>query len=174
MAQRILEAYDINKDTPDEEAFPSVLGFANDIAYTATTLTMARGWDDNAYVYYFNEGNPWEGPWKGRASHILDVIYLFQNFHDFMSPEQVAVSIAFAEDALKFCYGDAPWPAVTPGDIENGFSARIYGPSQQGTTTAITSQATGGNTLRRSILFDCAETVSLDEFMKMFHEMMMS
>ncbi|KAJ5714650.1 uncharacterized protein N7483_011831 [Penicillium malachiteum] len=171
-AKRIRETYEINDDTPNEQAYPSVLTFMNDILYTASTLAFASGWKEtgNAYVYYFNEGNPWEGPWKGHANHVLDVAFLFQNFREFLSPEQQAVGIAFAEDIFKFCYGQASWPATASGDIENGFSARIYGPSQEGITATVSSQAFGGETRRQSILFDCASQVHLDEFMKVVGE----
>lgn len=176
VAQYILAAYRINQDTPDEEAFPAVLRFANDIAYTAATMTMACGFRDSAFVYCFNEGNPWEGPWKGCANHILDVAYLFQNFHDFMNPREKAISVAFAEDVLKFCHGQVPWPAIAPdADLYNGFFSQIYGASQQGIFTAYYwRNAFGEKTRRRSFLFDCEKTVSLDEFMKVFQEMMMS
>ncbi|KAJ5643447.1 uncharacterized protein N7484_005954 [Penicillium longicatenatum] len=172
-AQRILETYEINEDTPDAKAFASALTYANDISFHAPALSYALGWAGNAYVYYFNEGNPWDGPWKGRANHILDVAYLFQNFNDFMSPEQAAVGSAFAEDIFKFCYGVAPWPA-TSNQIDSAPSARIYGPSDQGTITGVSQQLFGDNTLRRRILFDCASEVSLDDLAKVLGELMFS
>ncbi|KAJ6096396.1 hypothetical protein N7486_007142 [Penicillium sp. IBT 16267x] len=172
VAQRILETYEISEETPDAKAFASALSFANDIALNAPVLSYALGWAGNAYVYYFNEGNPWDGPWKGRANHILDVIYLFQNLNDFMTAEQAAVGTAFAEDIFKFCHGVAPWPAITSSQIDHGPSARIYGPSEQGSTTSVSQQFFGGNTLRRRILFDCVAEVSLDDLAKVLGELM--
>jgi hypothetical protein len=166
-----LETYEINEDTPDAKAFASALTYVNDISFNAPALSYALGWPGNAYVYYFNEGNPWDGPWKGRANHILDVAYLFQNFNDFMSPEQAAVGSAFAEDIFKFCYGVAPWPA-TSNQIDSAPSARIYGPSDRGTTTSVSQQLFGDDTLRRRILFDCASEVSLDDLAKVLGELM--
>ncbi|KAJ5924523.1 carboxylesterase [Penicillium verhagenii] len=172
LAHRILDAYQITEETSDVDAYSSALTFANDISFNAPTLTYACGWPGNAYVYYFNEGNPWDGPWKGRANHILDVIHFFQNLNDSMSPEQVAVGAAFAEDIFKFCHGKAPWSAVASGSIEDGASARIYGPSQKGVTTRVSQQFFGGDTLRRSILFDCGPEVSLDDLAKVFGELL--
>ncbi|KAJ5760370.1 carboxylesterase [Penicillium odoratum] len=172
VAHRILETYGIADDTPDAKALASALTYANDISFNAATLSYARGWAGNAYVYYFNEGNPWDGPWKGRANHILDVIYLFQNLSDSMSPEQAAVGAAFAEDIFKFCHGVAPWPAI-PGQIDEA-SARIYGPSGRGVTTDVSQKLFGENTARRSVLFDCAPEVSLDELAKVLGEFMCS
>lgn len=168
IAQRILDAYQISEDSPDEEAISSILAFFTDISFHASTLTFASGWNGNAYVYYFNEGNPWDGPWKGRANHILDVIYFFQNLRDFLTAEQKEVGEAVAEDFFKFCHGIAPWPAITPGTIQTGFSARVYGPSQKGAVASVAPHAFGGETLRRSILFECASVVSFDDLGKVF------
>ncbi|KAJ5831956.1 hypothetical protein N7474_000267 [Penicillium riverlandense] len=87
-ADRILNAYGITEDTPDETATSSILNYINGIALFAPTLSFARGWFFSAFVYYFNEGNPWEGPMKGRANHILDRAYLFQNFREFLTLAQ--------------------------------------------------------------------------------------
>ncbi|KAL4755536.1 hypothetical protein BDW72DRAFT_189286 [Aspergillus terricola var. indicus] len=77
----------------DDDAYPAVLNYINDVLFFTPVLTFAQGWKGNAYVYYFNEGNPWEGQWKGRTNHILDLAYLFQNFREFLSPKQQAVGL---------------------------------------------------------------------------------
>lgn len=158
--QQLLEGYGIAENTPDEEGFSRILNFMNDLLFFAPVLSITRGWPGNAYVYYFNEGNPWEGPWKGRASHILDLAYLFQNYREFLTPAQQTVGTAFAEDIFKFCHGVAPWPAVA--GIPDGFTARTYGPSSQ-EPTGLVGQPYGGESMRRTILFDHADKVTLDE-----------
>lgn len=163
VARRLLDAYGITEDTPDDKALSSALLFLSDISFHAAALSFARGWNGNAYVYHFNEGNPWDGPYKGRANHILDVAYLFLNFVEHLGPEQQQICTAFAEDFLKFCHGVAPWPAITPGDLSNGFSARVYGPSEQGRTVSVVDHAFGESSMRRGILFDLSCEVSLDE-----------
>ena len=170
--KRILYAYGVAEDTPDDEALSSIFTFITDVAFNAPTLSFARGWKGNAYVYYFNEGNPWEGPWKGRANHILDTLYIFQNFREFMDPGQEAVGVAFAEDFFKFCHGLAPWPAITPGQINNGLSARVYGYSERGLSTSVVSGPFGGESQRRSVLFDCATGVSLDDLANILGEIL--
>ncbi|GMF67025.1 unnamed protein product [Aspergillus oryzae] len=163
VAQRILSEYGISRGMSDDEALPAVLDYINDICFFAPVLTLTRGWRGNSHVYYFNEGNPWEGPWKGRATHILDVAYLTQNFQEFMTPSQQRVATAFAEDFFKFCHGIHPWPAVTDGDIATNFTARVYGPSSEGHDSRLVSEPYKGESHRRSILFDCNHAVSLDE-----------
>ncbi|KAJ5313307.1 uncharacterized protein N7443_000191 [Penicillium atrosanguineum] len=167
-AERILNAYGITSDTPDELSIHSILNFISDIMCHAAALSFARGWSGNAYVYHFNEGNPWDGPWKGHANHILDTAYLFQNFTEYLSSEQRAVGTAFAEDFFKFCHGIKPWPTFTPGNIQDGFLARIYGPSDKGMISSVATEAFGGDSMRRGILFDSADSVSLDEYGNVF------
>ncbi|EAW16306.1 putative carboxylesterase [Aspergillus fischeri NRRL 181] len=161
VAQQILDKYNITRDMTDDEAFPAILNYVNDIAFFAPVLTFAKGWKNNVYVYHFNEGNPWDGPWKDRASHILDLAYLFQNFREFMGPDQQQLAINFAEDFFKFCHGVKPWPSVAHNDVEAGFTARVYGPAPN------VGQVNGPyneGSLRRSVLFDHADQASLDEF----------
>ncbi|KAH1659251.1 hypothetical protein KXW87_002929 [Aspergillus fumigatus] len=161
VAQQILDKYNITREMTDDEAFPAILNYVNDIAFFAPVLTFAKGWKNNVYVYHFNEGNPWDGPWKGRASHILDLAYLFQNFREFMAPDQQQLAITFAEDLFKFCHGVKPWPSVAHDDVEAGFTARVYGPAPNA------AQVNGPyyeGSLRRSVLFDHTDQASLDEF----------
>lgn len=84
-ASALLSAYNITPSTSDDEAVVSILRFATDISFYAPALAFAKGWpqtkDNKIFLYHFNEGNPWEGRFKGEAGHILDVSYLFQNFN---------------------------------------------------------------------------------------------
>lgn len=171
VAQEILQAYGITKDTTDEIGLERVFNFLNDIRFNAPALNLARSWKGMAYVYYFNEGNPWEGPWRGRANHILDVFYLFQNFTEFLNQEQREVGTAMAHDILKFCHGIAPWPAIKRAQIESGFSARIYGPSQEGHVSRVSGQAFGGETMRRRVLFDSASKTSWPSLLQIYTEL---
>ncbi|KAL4877999.1 Alpha/Beta hydrolase protein [Aspergillus karnatakaensis] len=173
VVKQIQNAYGVTDErTSDDEAYPGVLNYINDVLFFNPALTFAQGWKGNAYVYYFNEGNPWEGPWKNCTNHILDLAYLFQNFREFLSPEQQAVATAFAEDFFKFCHGQAPWPAISKGSVKDGFTARRYGPSPETIPAGTVTRAFGGETQRRSSLRDVAEHVSLDELAKVFNVFM--
>lgn len=163
--KQILENYSVKHDMPDEEAFSAILDYVNDISFFAPVISFAQGWPGSAYVYYFNEGNPWDGPYKGRASHILDIAYLFQNFREFMTPAQQSVATAFAADVFKFCHGIPPWPVAA--DIGPRFTARTYGPSSQKLTVGEVKQPNGRGSKRRCILPDYVEDqVSMDDLVK--------
>ncbi|PYI31977.1 carboxylesterase [Aspergillus indologenus CBS 114.80] len=155
--------YGITKDLDDEHAFLAILEFLNDVYMFAPSVASAQGWKGRAFVYYFNEGNPWDGAWKGRAGHILDLAYLFQNFREFMSPAQQKVGSAIAEDFFKFCHGIQPWPPVVDGNLEGGFTARVYGPSSQEPAAQQVHRPFGGESQRRPTIFDLGDKVSLDD-----------
>jgi hypothetical protein len=173
ITQRILDHYGISPNIPDDQAFTSILDYFNDIAFCMPNLAAVQGWAGKAFVYYFNQGNPWDGPSKGRAGHLLDTVYLFQNFRDFLEPEQQALGRQFAGDFIKFCHGRAPWGSVESTDLENGFNARVYG-SRHGSGGEVrdVQYPSGGDTDRRGILWECAregEGVSLDQLLEVFH-----
>lgn len=102
----------------------SILQLATDIKYFTAAKAYAESWPEDSWLYYFQEPNPWEGPNKGRSTHVQDVAYLFLNYRQFMDPEQIRVAEAFAADVITFAYGDAPWPS-----FQAGGQMRIYGPS---------------------------------------------
>ncbi|KAJ6027340.1 hypothetical protein N7499_000895 [Penicillium canescens] len=169
-AQEIFERYGLEKTMSDEVAFPAVLNFVNDVVALAPVVAFARTWQGNLYAYYFNERNPWEGPWEGQASHILDLAYLFQNYREYLTEEQQAVAEAFAEDFLKFCHGVSPWPVVDETATKDTFPVRVFGPSDEGLTAKVDVRAYGGETMRRSTVFDYADKISLDEMLMIVRE----
>ncbi|KAL4935061.1 hypothetical protein BDV06DRAFT_139004 [Aspergillus oleicola] len=175
LTTKIAASYGITSEPiPDEEAYRNILNFINDVLFFSPALTFASGWKGPAYVYYFNEPNPWEGQWKGRTNHILDLAYLFQNFREFLSPEQRAVGEAFATDFFKFCHGQEPWPAIQKGTVRDGFTARRYGSAGKGGPATTVNEAFGEGSQRRSKLFDVAGEVPLDEFAKVLNVFMAS
>lgn len=93
----------------DADAWPFILDFANDINFQAPARAYASVWPSTSYQYRFREPNPWEGPWQGHSSHVLDVAYLFLNFAERLTPSQAKLAEEFATDILKFVNGTAPF-----------------------------------------------------------------
>lgn len=124
LATTLLETYGIRSETPDDEALIKILEFATDIGFTAPVLEMAHGWPTTAFVYHFNEPNPWDGPYKGKSTHILDVAFLFQNYNDYLSLEQRKSAEKFAKDLIAFVNGHDPYPNHVPA--QGG--GQLYGP----------------------------------------------
>jgi carboxylesterase type B len=112
LAERIFSAYELSPSTPDDEAFEKVLRVANDFNFFLPTLALAHNVSAagmKTYVYRFNELNPWDGQWKGHATHILDITFLLQNFNGFLDEKQRSVAEEFGRDVIGFVNGKAPW-----------------------------------------------------------------
>lgn len=111
LSSKLLQAYSISPDLPDDEGFFRVLQFVTDVQFYSPTLTYAESLAEKmkTYMYRFNEPNPWEGPWKGHAIHIQDLMWLFQNLNEFMDGPQQAQAKAFAEGVLDFANGKDAW-----------------------------------------------------------------
>lgn len=160
-AKLIIGLYGIDKASADE-AKRKILNFANDVVFFTPVLNYAHCWQGDAFIYFFNEPNTWDGPWKGFATHILDIAYLFQNFNDHLTPAQRNVAIQFATDVITFANGDAPFPPF--GFKMTELYSRVYGgsrPEDSGTVTTVNGPSP--RTERRSILFDIVDKVSGDE-----------
>lgn len=111
VVEALERAYGINSQVPDETALRNIVKFASDIGFYTPVIQIASNWPGPAYVYHFNQPNPWKGPWEGEASHILDIAFLFQNFNEFLSDGQRALARQFAEHVLDFVNGEDPFPS---------------------------------------------------------------
>ncbi|KAF7535351.1 hypothetical protein G7054_g5466 [Neopestalotiopsis clavispora] len=100
-----------------DKSTKKVLDFCNDITFALPVDAFARVWSgrvvprSDAFVYHFNCPNPWEGKWKDHATHVLDIIFVLQNYNDHLSPGQRQCAVRFAEDIITFVQGGSPWPA---------------------------------------------------------------
>lgn len=100
----------------DDEAFLCLLKFISDVAFFLPAVEMASNFPKKAFVFGFNEPNPWDGLFKGHASHILDVAFLFQNYNQFLDETQRATAVAFATDIITFVNGQEPWKPFNGGN----------------------------------------------------------
>lgn len=99
----------------DDDAWLAILNFANDISFHAPAQAYASTWSSDVYQYRFKEPNPWEGPWQGYATHVLDVAYLFLNYTEHQTPPQAQVAKDFATDLVKFINGKPPFESAKQG-----------------------------------------------------------
>lgn len=167
----LLEAYGISLSTDDDEAMLSILRFATDISFYAPARAFAKGWpktkENKFFLYHFNEGNPWEGRFKGEAGHILDVSFLFQNFNELLNEGQKAVARAYAEDFINFVNGLDPWPPVQDAEKLGG---RVYGPSNKGITTKYVESGDPAEVGRRAHVLKLGEEVGFDLLLEVFQK----
>lgn len=149
--EKIFERYGI-QEQDDAKATRQILNFAQDAIFYAPAVALAKAWSGAAHLYHFNEPNPWGGPWKGRASHLTDLGFLFHNFDEYMTDAQRAVGARYASDLIEFVNGKAPWPAL---GRNGGDTVRVYGSSDSGmiaTTTDLGATATQRRTWAQELL----------------------
>ncbi|PGH04316.1 hypothetical protein AJ80_08539 [Polytolypa hystricis UAMH7299] len=170
VALSLFEAYNISECLTDEEAFQNILRFINDIAFYAPTTTLARAWaPDRAYVYHFNELNPWEGPNKGEASHALDIAFLFQNYNEFLSEKQRLAAVTFAKHVIAFANEQEPFRAY---DAAAGKGAQTYGTPEEGCSLFVDGTEPGDYG-RRDVIWKLAESVGLDQLSAVFESFLL-
>ncbi|EXL50330.1 hypothetical protein FOCG_08632 [Fusarium oxysporum f. sp. radicis-lycopersici 26381] len=125
--ESFISQYGISKDDSDDGTCVKILQLGTDIKYFATSEHYATFWPAQAWLYYFNESNPWEGPHKGRSAHCLDIAYLFLNYNGFMNDSQKKTATAFARDVISFTHGEAPW-----AEFHASKKTRVYGANGNG------------------------------------------
>ncbi|PKS09624.1 hypothetical protein jhhlp_004243 [Lomentospora prolificans] len=157
--ERLLADYGISTAPDDERAYLKVLEFATDIVFTVPNDLFAEAWPKSKYVYHIDEPNPWEGPFLGHATHILDVALLFKNFDEKLDAPARSVGGAFSDNMIKFVNGEAPWKANTTDDPV----AFIY---RQGVNEVRedTSRSVG----RKQILYRLQDSIGLDSILVAF------
>ncbi|KAL1602608.1 hypothetical protein SLS60_006024 [Paraconiothyrium brasiliense] len=152
-ATAVLEAYGIGPNTSDDVALQSTIYLATDIVYAAPALSFARAWSGKTYAYHFNEGNPWDGQFKGMATHMLDAAFLFQNYNERMNKGAKVVAQEFARAFLAFVNGIGPWK-----DFEEDENVKAFGGGE--VDHMVRSNEWGNG--RRDMLFRLAEEGKVD------------
>jgi carboxylesterase type B len=155
-AKATLNAYCITPATADDEAMAAIIDLGTNIAYHAPALAYARSFSGRTYQYHFNEPNPWEGPFKGCSTHMLDAAFLFQNFNELLPPEAQVVAKRFAADFLRFANGEQPWQNFE----RNAGKVKVYGPSNERVSDVVKGNGWGSG--RRDTLFKLSEAGKID------------
>lgn len=127
-ARPVLQQYGIDDDTADEESLLKIGQLITDVGYYAPAVAMAQASSCPFVVGHFNEGNPWDGPHKGLATHILDLAYLWGNYEEKMDGKSRGVAEALSTDIISFVWGNDSLP------VFNGQLPRkvvVYGPSTE-------------------------------------------
>lgn len=117
IARNIAQAYRLEPAsfTKDAESTQPILNFGNDVCFAAAGRSFARAWSASsmlgteAFLYMFNCPNPWDGPWKGHATHILDIAFVLMNYAEYLDKGQQSAAERFAKDIITFVNGKQPW-----------------------------------------------------------------
>ncbi|KAK4171979.1 putative carboxylesterase [Triangularia setosa] len=134
LAPAIVSGYglDTSATANSQESLKAVLDLATDICFGLGARTFVRSWSEaglDAFLCHFNVPNSWDGPWKGYATHILDIAFILQNYREHLPAGQQKAANKQTEDAIAFIYGEAPWPGYKGGTQEG---AMVYYAPEQG------------------------------------------
>jgi carboxylesterase type B len=108
-SSKLLSLYPITPDLPDPEALSLVLDIFSSVLFYCPAIIYSKAFLGKSYLLHFDAKNLFPGPLQGRASHILDVAYLFQNYNEHLSPEDKKVAEMYAEKIILFVNGMEPW-----------------------------------------------------------------
>lgn len=158
-AKAVLQAYNITPSTSDDEAMKSIIDLATDIAYHAPALSFAQSFPGKTYYYHFNAPNPWEGTFKGCSVHLLDAVFLFQNFNEKLEPEAKEVAVQLAKNFVRFANGEAPWDEFN----KEKKNVKTFGPSKDIVAGVAVRNGWGGGRSDRLFRLKEAGKVDLDE-----------
>ena len=107
----LLAAYSLDGPAPKTEQAEHLLELATELRFYLPTLTAHRGWKAcspprRASRYHFHVPNPVDGPYKGLASHELDVTYLLNNYHDYFDEHNRRIAEAMQDQFIRYTHGD--------------------------------------------------------------------
>lgn len=139
------------------------LHFAHDVVQLAATRHIAKRWPGPAYIYHFNEPNPWEGRFQGVASHLLDAAFLFQNYEKFLNEDQAALGRSFARHVIEFVNGEEPYDAFSSGSGK----VQVYGPGEPRSRQVDAGDLAAAG--RRDHIFRLADDVGMDRLSAIVH-----
>ena len=66
---------------------------------------LSRPKTNTAFFFRIFQPNPFDGPLKGFATHVLDVALIFQNYEEYLPAETAALAKRMAETFLDFANG---------------------------------------------------------------------
>lgn len=94
--------------------------FSTDIGFAQAAKASAQAWYSStgrALLSHFTCPNPWDGGWKGHATHGLDAAFVLQNFSEFLPPGQRACAERMGRDLVDFVAGQdkLPWVGADGG-----------------------------------------------------------
>uniref|UniRef100_A0A0B7KAF2 Carboxylesterase type B domain-containing protein n=1 Tax=Bionectria ochroleuca TaxID=29856 RepID=A0A0B7KAF2_BIOOC len=153
-----LSDYHITDAESDDTAFHRIVALLTDVGFYAPLEIAARGWPNThgRYIYHFNAPNPFHGPLQGKASHVLDVAYAFQNYNDYLSPPDICIAKDFGLAIVHFAHKGLPgWPAWSEDALEDpGVFGHVTDPD--------TTFSTTGRSQRRPFIPSLLEEYSHD------------
>ncbi|KAI9147081.1 Para-nitrobenzyl esterase [Paramyrothecium foliicola] len=116
-AEKVLQAYDIVAESPDNKLFDGLVQFISDATMTVNVYraveffneyrreqSLLRGFDSHhvgVQTFHVEFGNPFLGPMQGIAHHGVELIYAFGNFDDALERADRGIREGYVEPDTK-------------------------------------------------------------------------
>lgn len=101
----------LSSSSTSQQQYHSLLLLASELRFYLPALTVHHGWLTNALrrpacCYHFHITNPFDGAYKGLASHELDVAFLLQNFNHVFEDRRRGLAKGMANRFISLTYGE--------------------------------------------------------------------
>jgi carboxylesterase type B len=109
---KLIAHYGIDPSLPKDRTHIALCRLASDVAFNVPARIVADALFDGqkpTFRFSFAQGNPFPGPYAGQATHILDLLYFFQNYNQALPPADRKVAERLATQLLAFVSGEEPW-----------------------------------------------------------------
>lgn len=137
-----------------EEKALAVANFSTDVCFAQAAKASARAWQHastgRALLSHFTCPNPWEGGWKGYATHGLDAAFVLQNFNEFLPAGQRACAERMGRDLVDFVAGRDRLPWV--GGAEGGREIVYHAEGEKDESGIVSSEEAARSLARRQEL----------------------
>jgi hypothetical protein len=139
---KLLQIYEIEDTTPDEEALEKICQFESDIGFFAAALAVANGTVDKTTTYFqlFDLGNPFPGPLEQKkfASHTWDVVALLGAYEDRLPKDYVEKIREWRARYIGYVVdGKAPWAKFEIGNKGSMLVVPNDGPAKETTLESV-------------------------------------
>ncbi|KAE9582264.1 hypothetical protein CGMCC3_g1417 [Colletotrichum fructicola] len=128
----VIETYKLMGNIPDSLAVENITNLITDIMFLAPAIALSEAWVGRAVLGLFNEHNPWNGPYKGKANHLLDVALLWGNFNGVYEQKPWTVARALAESFVSFVNNKVDLPLFDQQE-----RVTVFGPSDEDVSSTI-------------------------------------
>ncbi|OIW26278.1 alpha/beta-hydrolase [Coniochaeta ligniaria NRRL 30616] len=117
---QLISLYGLDSASSAKEKTIAVANFSTDVGFAQAAEASAQAWHSStgtALLSHFTCPNPWDGGWKGYATHGLDAAFVLQNFNQFLSAGQKACAERMGRDMVDFVAGrdKLPWVGAEGG-----------------------------------------------------------
>jgi hypothetical protein len=128
-AQHLLSTFNISTSNDKQQTLDSATKFFTVNGFVRPAIDYARNWPEpsKCHLFVFNQGNPFPGPFHGKATHTVDALYQFQHVKDKLpTQEDKDIGVDFALALVDFAHGKENVPPF--GKEEK---CKVWGPNGQ-------------------------------------------